>query len=390
MRILHIGKYYPPYLGGMETFLQDLCCGSSRAGHQVHVLAHAHGGEDAPASVACPGGDNSIEVTRSRVQARLLYTPISLGFRRNLERLIGEFEPDLLHLHLPNPSAFWLLASKRARALPWIVHWHADVAGAQLGAGFRLAYRVYCRLEQRLLRQAACIIATSPPYLSASEPLRPWLEKCRVIPLGLDPARLARPAPGAAPAWPGEAKLKVLAVGRLTYYKGFRYLVDAMNELPQAALCIAGGGELEVALRGQIADLGLEQRVRLQGSVSDAELAGLLQGCDCLCLPSVDRAEAFGMVLLEAMQAGKPLVVADVAGSGMGWVVDVDRTGLKVTPRDSDSLVAALRRLMDGPELLAQLGEAANRKFREQFVIDEVVKQISDLYREVGKNRALA
>src|SRR5699024_5451513 len=105
-----------------------------------------------------------------------------------------EFKPDLLHLHLPNTSAFWAMAIPAARKIPWIVHWHADVVASRHDSKLALAYPLYRPFEQRFLKVASAIIATSPPYLESSSALAHWRDKCQVIPLGLDPARLPEPS----------------------------------------------------------------------------------------------------------------------------------------------------------------------------------------------------
>ena len=127
--------------------------------------------------------------------------------------MLAEFRPDVLHLHLPNTSAFWALKSRRARAIPWVVHWHSDVIGPGLDAKLKLFYPLYRPFEQALLKRADAVIATSPPYLESSRALQPFRDKCRVIPLGLDPARLEPSATATASVWRNDGRLKVLAVG---------------------------------------------------------------------------------------------------------------------------------------------------------------------------------
>ena len=104
--------------------------------------------------------------------------------------------------------------------------------------------------------------------------------------------------------------------------------------------------------------------------------------CDCLCLPSIERTEAFGMVLLEAMYSGKATVISDVEGSGMGWVVDDGVTGIKVAPADADALAAALKRLAADREDLAEMGQRGKEKFDQQFEINHAVEGLIEIYRQ--------
>jgi len=380
LRPLHVGKYFPPFHGGMETFLGDLTCAQAARGEEPAVVAHVEG----PATLGdhlCPTGQK-VALQLAASHGRLLYTPISPTFGLRLAQAVRRFRPRLLHLHLPNPAAFWALALPATRRLPWVVHWHADVLQPGAGRALRLAYPFYHLAERRLLARARAVIATSPPYLEASPPLAPWRAKCRVIPLGMDPARLARPAAG-APSWPGEGGLKILAVGRLSYYKGFDHLLEALALEPTARLLLVGEGEGRAALEAQAGRLGLGRRVRFLGRVDDATLSALMRRCDCLCLPSIDRAEAFGMVLLEAMHAARPVVVADVPGSGMGWVVEEGITGLKVPPAQPAALAAALARLAAAPHRARQMGEQGRNRFDRLFHIQSVAERIAQLYREI-------
>jgi glycosyltransferase involved in cell wall biosynthesis len=383
MRVLHIGKYFPPVRGGMETFLKDLCCALGRRDVSVAVLAHRPAQmRDAP-DAACDDG-TKLDVCLSDVLCNLAFTPISPGFPRRLHRLLRDFRPDLLHLHLPNPSVFWALLLPAARALPWVLHWHADVGPSRSDWRVRLAYPWYRPLEQAMLRRAKRVIATSAAYRDASTALGPWLKKVQVIPLGLDPARLRPPEVGnPAVVWPSQGRLRVLAIGRLTYYKGFDHLIGAAAETEQVSVRIVGGGEKAGALADLIRNLGVAGRVELLGELDSAALAAQLHACDCLCLPSIDRAEAFGVVLLEAMAAGKALVISDLPGSGMGGLIEQSRSGLKTPPGDAQALAAAFDQLAAAPARCAAMGVEGRRRFDTLYHIDPVAGQVADLYRAV-------
>lgn len=380
MKVLHIGKYFPPEKGGMENFLRDIAVGLSRRGVDVAVLVHLSGTTWRTVRERYQASGYSWPVVRVAAPLHISFAPVSFGFLFQLQRTIREFRPDILHLHLPNASALWALLSPSARRLPWVVHWHSDVVASRQRWMPQILYRAYRPIEQSVLRRSAAIVATSQAYLDSSESLADYRDRCSVIPLGLDTSRLGgEPSTGA-----GAGKFSVLAVGRLTYYKGFEHLVRAMKTLDGVELHIVGSGDHAVELRELSAMESVQDKVRFHGEVGDRELAALYRSCDCVCLPSVERTEAFGLVLLEAMYCGKPTVVSDIPGSGMGWVVENGITGLKVPPGSPAALASALACLRDDRDLARKLGANGRSRFDARFRIDVPAGDLVELYHNVG------
>ncbi len=187
---LHIGKYFPPYAGGMETFLRDLMASLARRGVKSGALVHRSDLSLFSTDESFWVDQEELPITRAAVWLRLLFTPISPTFPLLLHRMIKRHSPDILHLHMPNVSAFWALVLPSARRLPWVIHWQSDVPLSQHKLGLRLFYRLYKPFERAMLEQADTVIVTSPPYLESSEPLVNFRNKCSVVPLGLDPENL--------------------------------------------------------------------------------------------------------------------------------------------------------------------------------------------------------
>ncbi|MCF8129423.1 MAG: glycosyltransferase, partial [Deltaproteobacteria bacterium] len=334
MRILHIGKYYPPYAGGMEIFLGDLLRSLQKNGLAVAGLVHHQDRSSSKETI------DGIPIFRASSLGQVLYTPVSLSFPLLLRKMIRSFRPHLLHLHFPNPSTFWCLALREARALPWVIQWQSDVVPSTIDRRLQPAYRCYRPLEQQMLKRAKKILVASKPYLIHSNPLKPWISKCAVVPLGVDPGRLPWPEATALQladkSWqPG--RLRVLAVGRLTYYKGFDVLINATAKTKGITVQIVGDGNLAADLQRAIRQKNLKNRVRLRGGLSNEILQALFATCHVFCLPSLERTEAFGVVLLEAMRYGKPIVASDIPGSGPGWVVREGYCGWLVPPGDVDA-----------------------------------------------------
>lgn len=365
----------------MENFLADLSFAQLQQGYEVAVLVHDHQRHWHRAFQAEPQA--LLPLYRVPCYGRLFYAPMSPHFPFWLHRVLKEFQPDILHLHLPNTSVFWVLFSVLARQIPWIIHWHADVditPNPYLTAIYRTVYRPF---EQQLLKRAQAIIATSEPYLTASTALYPWREKCQVVPLGIARQRVCQPTDSlrnwAEQQWQ-TGVVKILSVGRLTYYKGYSKLIYAMSQIHGAQLCIVGQGELQKSLASLVLRLNLSHKVKLLGYRSDAEVQALFATSDCFCLSSIDRAEAFGVVLIEAMGYAKPVIVSAIPGSGVNWVVDNGHAGLLVSSQDICALANALQLLVDQPVLRQQFAERGQQRFQQLFNIQKVAERLTTIY----------
>ena len=372
MRILHLGKYYPPVNGGMERFLADLVQAQRAAGHDVEVLVHQH----APTQ----RGADPLWLMRCPVWLRLFFAPIAPQFPFWLSRAIRRFDPEVIHIHMPNVSPFWLLLLRSARRRTWVVHWHSDVEPSRFKLSLRMLYPHYRIFERALLEGADSILVTSRQYLDASKPLQAWRHKCHVVPLGIDPARLPDiPLADTEGMWKTDG-LRVLAVGRLSYYKGFETLVHAVLGDPSKELVIVGDGEERRSLEKLLAGAGNPHHVRLAGEADDRTVHRLMASCDVLALPSRERTEAFGLVLLEAMRYSKPLLASDLPGSGVTWVARNGQNAVLVRPEDVLAWRSALDSLHKHPAQRTLMGRLGRQRYEREFDIARVAGRITKLY----------
>jgi len=356
----------------MESFLADLVREQRAQGLDAHALVH---GDPLP--------EDPDWLRRVPVQMELIFAPIAIGFRSALSKAIDEIQPDVLHLHMPNNAVFWALTINSAWQIPWVVHWHSDVLVSHSQWKLRVAYSLYRPFEQAVLDRAERIVVTSPPYLEASAPLKTWRDKCDVVPLALQTKVQVTPDTEPVPSWVSE-RLKVLAIGRLTYYKDFETLIRAVCASPLLQLQIVGAGELKASLERLILQLtphGAAVNVQLRGELSDNEKNQLLASCDVLALASCERTEAFGLVLIEAMAHGKPCVVSDLPGSGMPWVVTNSQSGLVLPPGQPKVWREALEALLTQPKQLAQWGRQGLEAIHVRFSIQACTQSISAQYR---------
>ncbi len=388
MRVLHIGKYFPPFAGGMENFLADLLEESANQGIECAALVHDHSGGELPEQETL----NNCTITRVRSYGQLLFAPISPNFPSQINQQLELFKPDLIDIHLPNTSAFFLIFNAAARQIPWVIHWHSDVIFPDGKLILKIAYWFYRPFEYYLLKKTKAVIATSPNYLKTSKTLKPHLKKSSVIPLTLNESRMPKMSQSlhekARKLWNtgdlADKPLRVLCIGRLSHYKGHDLLIEAVSKIaPETAsisALIVGDGELKDQLQQQVETSRLTARVKLLGHQSELILHALLANCDVLCLPSILRTEAFGLVLLEAMFHGKPSIVSNIAGSGMTWVIRNGENGWSVPAGDSSALAKKLTELYQSPEQLSIAGKIAREQFDQSFSAKHCVEQTIDVY----------
>ena len=359
-KITHLGKYYPPDMGGTEIVTQSVAQAASVAGFEVVVVCFDQSSE---------GGstDGGVRVLRYPVKMMVSTQPLSFGYF--LAALGAARKADIVHLHAPN-----LLAALAILAIGFkpklLVHWHTDV----IGKGWM--GKVVAPLEWLMLKRADVIVATSQPYADSSMPLKPFLSKVRVVPLGINPPNLQQERnalPKRLADFVGNRKL-ILSVGRLSTYKGFSVLIEAARLLPpDVAVVIAGGGELSNSLSILIAEKNLQEKVFLAGRVPQEELTALYQHADLFCLPSILRSEAFGVVLLEAMAYSLPIVATTIVGSGVSWVNKDDVSGLNATPGDPTELAACCMRILNDSILREKYSLGSRNRYINNFTEEQFI-----------------
>jgi glycosyltransferase involved in cell wall biosynthesis len=372
MRVLHVGKYYPPVPGGMERVLQLLCEHERREVDSRVLVASV----DRTTSHEVRNG---VPVTRAGTLARIG----SVGLSPMLPIELSRAGADITVVHEPNPIALVADFVTRRRG-PLVVYFHSEVVRAEWK--YRLAYRPFL---SRVLDRAARILVASPAMAETALQLSGYRDKCVVVPYGIDPSSMAdipERRRRAAALQAEHGRPLVLFAGRLVSYKGVDVLIRACANTT-ARVLIVGDGPMRARLQALALETGVADRVRFLGSVPDPELAALYHACDLFVLPSVTRAEAFGMVQIEAMACGKP-VVSTALASGVPWVNQHGRTGLVVPAGDADALAGAIRSLIANPALRRQMGEAARTRVLAEFTADRMAERTVSIYRDVLYGRA--
>lgn len=372
MKILQLGKFYP-ILGGVEKVMYDHTLALSAHGVECDMLCAVLQG---PSRVLPLNGKARLIGCRTWVKA--CATTIAPGMIWKLWRIAGRY--DLIHVHHPDPMACLalLLSGYRGKV---VLHWHSDIEKQ------KWLLRLYRPLQNWLLRRADLIIGTTPVYTSESPCLTGVQQKVRTLPIGIEPVV---PQPEAVKRLRSryEGRKVVFSLGRMVAYKGFRYLVEAARHLDDEYVVLIGG---EGPLRGELEELveqwGLQQRVQLLGRVSDEELSAYYGACHVFCLSSVQKTEAFGIVQLEAMSCGKPVVATCIPHSGVSWVNAHGESGLNVPPADAKALAEAIRTLTQNEAVYRRYCEGALQRYHSLFTRERNLDKLLNIYVELWKSQ---
>lgn len=358
MKILHIYKDYHPILGGIENHIKALAEAQANAGHDVTVLVTNPGGEKRDVLL------NGVRVIRARRLATVASTPLSLDLPRQAARL----KPDITHLHFPYPVgevSQLLLGAKR----PFVISYHCDVVKQ------KNILRLYSPLLKRMLTAASQILVSNDNYVQSSAWLPPFADKCAIIPFSVD---LQRFSGDDAPLIPPATEPTLLFMGRHRYYKGVDTLIEAMVGV-NGRLLIGGDGPERANWEQLTAELGLQSRIQFLGDISDADLPAFYASGDIFVLPANSRAEAFGLVLQEAMASGLPCVTSEL-GTGTSWLVQDGVSGFVVPPQQPEALAVSLNKLVSEPALRLKMGKAGQERARQEFGLQTMLQKIEQVY----------
>lgn len=365
LKVLQLGKFYP-IRGGVEKVAYDLMIGLSEQDVDCDMMC-----------AACHGGNRTIPVNEHakiiscRTWLKAAATMISPSMIFALRKRCRLY--DIIHVHHPDPMACLALFLSGYKGKV-ILHWHSDIQKQ------KILLKLYHPLQSWLLRRADLIIGTTPVYLSESPFLQEVQEKTVCLPIGVKPMQ---PDPKAVEEikrrYPG--KKIVFSLGRLVAYKGYYYLIAAAKFLSgDYVVLIGGSGALREDLQMQIETLGLQGKVELLGRVSDEDLPAYYGACDVFCLSSVQKTEAFGIVQIEAMSCGKPVVATNIPQSGVAWVNKHGVSGLNVEPGDALGLAKAIEAVMLDKETYQKFSTGAIERYRELFTMKQMIKKCLNIY----------
>jgi len=375
MRIAHVTATFPPYNGGTGMVCYHNALGLARLGHQVTVFT-----ADYP-----PGN----RIYPDEIAVRHLPVTLRIGNAPVLPGLLAIQGFDIVHLHHPfifGAEMIWGIS--QARGIPYVITHHNDLIGDGLR---RYLFATYSALSTRLVFSAARKLAVVSLDHATSGRLASLLhtqwDKVVEIPNGVDTdlfrLGVGGPATRRRHAIPDEARV-MLFVGTLDrahHYRRVDLLLMAMAAVPDPnlRLLVAGDGDLRSAYQRVARTLGLSARVHFLGSVAHRALPAVYGAADVVILPS-QLQESFGLVLIEAMACGKPVIASRLPGART--IVDDGVDGLLVDPGNVGDLAEKIQMLMDDPRRRWEMGKKGRAKVEARYTWSSIVPKLVRLYED--------
>lgn len=364
LKVLQINKLYYPHTGGIEKVAQQLAEGLNNK-TDMKVLVCQERGLTKTEII------NGVRVRRAGSLGVLFSLPISIPFLWQLRKMSKD--RDVLQFHMPFPlgDLGCLLSGYKGKVVVW---WHSDVVRQ------KALMKFYRPIMDKFLQRADVIIVATKGHIDGSDYLPKYRDKCVIIPYGVDKNIELMADEYIKCRLPvKKKKVHILFAGRLVYYKGCDVLLNAFRKVTGADLTIIGSGELEGKLKNQVRTDGMVDRVHFLGNIDETALSNAFEVCDFFVLPSVVKSEAFGLVQIEAMAYGKPVINTNLP-SGVPYVSLDQITGLTVPPQDVDALADAMQWMVDHEKERTEMGIKARERVKECYQMEKMLDSVIKLY----------
>lgn len=367
MKILHISKGYAPIEGGIEEVCRLVV--ESLDNHENRVISFNNSNTTVDDIV------DRIKVKRIGVFGKLASQPLSISYFYHLKRLIDDFKPDIINLHVPNPLCSFYLLLLIPRKTKLVIHYHAEILTS------KFLYSIFKPIERKLFSRADLILATSPNLRDEAEPLSKYKSKCAILSNAVDTESLLlttddkKRVDEIRRQYPG--KKIILSVGRHVPYKGLKYLLEGEQYIDNNAEIIIGGtGPITEELK----QLTTSDRVHFIGRIPEDMMKIYYHAADIFAFPSITRAEAFGLTLCECMYCYTPPVTFKIAASGVNYVSLKNLTGVEVPTIDSKLFAEGINRLLRNDDTRKQYAISGHNRVSELFSVDVFRKAVKEIY----------
>lgn len=363
MKIVQTIKYFEPSKGGMESVVKNLVVGIKNIDPNSYI------------TVICNDHEKNNKTTKEKVldvsvvrYKSFFYKsqPISLSFR-GLKKILKE--SDVINHHYPFPTMELALLKnlKILEKKKFIITWHANIENSR----WSWIEKFYSPMTKKLLDAAYKVIVTSPQLYNYSQILKPYKDKIEIIPLSYESHNeiiFSKTITG---------KLKILFVGKLREYKGLKYLIEAVKNL-DVIVDIVGNGEQEQELLNLISSTNQMDKIKLHTNVDNGELKKYYKDAHIFVLPSINEAEAFGVVQLEALSYALPVVNTSLK-SGVPFVSLNNVTGFTVEPSSAIEIQKAIEKFILNPSLYSNFSKNALDRAKE-FSNEKMVEKYLKIY----------
>ena len=371
LKVLQVNKLYYPVTGGIERVVQQIAEGLNDK-TDMKVLVCRRKGKTVTEQV------NGVWVRRSASLGVLASLPISFSFLWQLRTLSKD--RDIIQFHMPFPlgDLACLLSGYQGIVIAW---WHSDIVRQ------KKMMKLYSPLMEAFLKRADVIIVATKGHIDGSAYLKPYRDKCVIIPFGVEKELFLESTKWLEDRKAEERennKTQFLFVGRFVYYKGCRVLLEAFKDVKNAKLVMVGNGPMQEELEQLVKKYGLEGKVEFPGNVSEADLREQYKLCDVFVLPSIVRSEAFGLVQIEAMSYGKPVINTNLP-SGVPYVSPHMETGLTVEPGNVKELTEAMNWMVEHREERLDMGKRARMRVQQEYTVEKMLERVQTLYKEQRK-----
>ena len=367
MKILQVNKFYFPWIGGVERVVQQIAENlNKKDGFEVDVLCCKEKGRGAVEEI------NRVRVFRSSSLGIFWGMPVSFSFFRWFKEIRDNY--DIVDFHYPFPLgglAMFLFPLKGKL----VVHYHSDIVRQKAVVVFLKPFIL------NTLKKADKILVSNPNLIKSSPYLKKFSQKCKVIPFGIDLEKFENYKEEAVEILKRKYGNFVLFVGRLNYYKGVQYLIEAMKDI-KANLVIIGEGSEISKLKVQISKFKLGNKIFFLPHLNEKDLINFYQACSVFVLPSIFKSEAFGIVLIEAMACRKPVVSTEL-GTGTSFVNQDRITGFVVPPKNSQALAQAIKKILEHKKLAEKFSQNSLEKVKKEFTFSQMLERLARIYQNL-------
>lgn len=370
MKILQLGKFYP-IQGGVEKVMFDLMSGLDKYYPDVKC------------DMMCVAANNQPFIQRigdrstlycAKLNKKLFSTMLSVEMVTKLRKICNDYV--IIHIHHPDPMVALALRLSGYKG-HIILHWHSDILKQ------KLLLKLYRPLQNWLIKRADLIIGTSPKYLEESPHLKPFKKKKIAIPIGIENVKIENQESNQVKNRYKDKKI-IFSLGRLVEYKGFEYLIDSAKWLgDDYVILIGGSGPLKEMLQKRIDENNLSNKVKLLGRISEEDISLYYNACDVFVLSSIWKTEAFGIVQIEAMSCGKPVVATRIPESGVDWVNKDGFSGLNVEPENPEQIADAIKKILADESAYSYYSSNARQRFDDNFTLVKMLGGCYQVYSEI-------